>query len=82
MDLVTKEICAQHQPYRRIKIPLIIHQQIDDVKYTTVEGWLSSQNSDTFPYDVIFNALIYKGLYICNRHFDVTWGLRARTVAV
>jgi hypothetical protein len=47
-----------------------------------VEGWLSSQNSNTFPYDFIFNALLYKGLYICDRYFQVTRGLRARTVAV
>ena len=64
MNLISKEICAQHQPYRRVEIPLIINKEVDDVKNVTVEGWLSSQNSDTFPNDVIFDTLIYK------RHFE------------
>ena len=47
-----------------------------------MKGWLSAQNSNTFPCDAIFNALVYKGLYICNRYLYVTRSLAARTVAV
>jgi hypothetical protein len=82
MNLISKEIRAQHQPYRRIKIPLIVYKEINNIENTTVEGWFSSQNSDTFPCNFVFNTPIYKGFYICDRYFYVTGGLGARTVAV
>ncbi len=77
MNAIPEEIGSQHQPYRRIMRLLIIDQQVDNVKNATVKGWLSAQNSDTFPRDFFCNALLDKGRYIGDRHFNITRGLRA-----